>query len=181
MSTVITEQEARERFESGHVVGIRPVNREHNVWLSAAAGWAKSFEEFRDSSRWWGDGLETEFVKPRAGRRTQDEAAGHIFRREEFTIGNISGTHFFSPEATGDLEEEYHESFRGASYAVWSYETPIAWVSQDGTIVMPPLRYSQTTSQHQRLTAGALRVPFHSERRSKKAGSGRTPYTNRAW
>lgn len=36
-----------------------------------------------------------------------------------------------------------------AVYVVWSFQTPIAWVDADGTVTIPPLRYSVTTTQHQ--------------------------------
>ena len=183
MSTIINEQEARERFESGHPVGIRRVGSNVDpVWQSAGDGWARTWEEFVTSPRWWGDDVETEFVRPRLGRRTLDEAAGRIFRREEFEIGNVSGTHFFLPGAHGDLDEEFRDDFESADYAVWSYETPIAWVRKDGTVFMPPLRYSQTTTRHQNLAARALGVSFTSERRAEAvADGGRTPYGPQGW
>jgi len=36
-------------------------------------------------------------------------------------------------------------------YQVYSYSTPIAWVLNDGTVVVPHVRYSATTSGHQGL------------------------------
>lgn len=49
----------------------------------------------------------------------------------------------------GYLPREYHEDARAARYVVYSYSTPIAWVRQDGTRVVPDVGYSPTTSQHQ--------------------------------
>lgn len=37
----------------------------------------------------------------------------------------------------------------GPLYVVYSYNTPIAWVKYDGTVVIPDLRYSVTTAHHQ--------------------------------
>lgn len=37
------------------------------------------------------------------------------------------------------------------TYQVYSYSTPIAWVLDDGTVTMPQVRYSITTSRHQGL------------------------------
>lgn len=41
------------------------------------------------------------------------------------------------------------------SYIVWSYATPIAWVTSNGQWVIPSLKYSVTTSKHQSLVRGA--------------------------
>lgn len=49
----------------------------------------------------------------------------------------------------GALPEQYQHEVRHARYVVWSYETPIAWVTEDGTKVLPDIGYSPTTGQHQ--------------------------------
>jgi hypothetical protein len=36
-----------------------------------------------------------------------------------------------------------------AIYVVWSYGTPVAWVTADGTVTVPDHRYSVTTSKGQ--------------------------------
>ena len=36
-------------------------------------------------------------------------------------------------------------------YVVYSYETPIAWLLKDGTVIVPNVRYSNTTTNHQSL------------------------------
>lgn len=38
-----------------------------------------------------------------------------------------------------------------AIYVVWSYRTPIAWVDHDGTVTVPDVHYSNTTTMHQHL------------------------------
>jgi hypothetical protein len=34
------------------------------------------------------------------------------------------------------------------TYSVMSYQTPVAWVMRDGRVIVPPVRYSQTTGRH---------------------------------
>lgn len=48
----------------------------------------------------------------------------------------------------GRLLPDFGDSYRRATYVVWSYDTPIAWVT-DGKWVKPALKYSPTTSRHQ--------------------------------
>jgi hypothetical protein len=58
---------------------------------------------------------------------------------------------------TGRLPEPYRTVYRDAwwddriTYTVYSYRTPIAWVLDDGTTIIPPVKYSITTSGHQSL------------------------------
>lgn len=179
MTIVINKQEARERFEAGYPVGLRRVGDTTSpIWMSIATGWAKTFEEFETNPRWWGDDVETEFARPRAGRQTGDEVAGMIFRSEVFHVGNISAAANFDPSRNmGDLPEKYQSDFEKAHYAVWSYATPIAWnYEQRGTLYLPPVRYSITTTRHQSLVARAAGITFVSTESARK-GKGRTPYT----
>lgn len=37
------------------------------------------------------------------------------------------------------------------AYTVLSYSTPIAWVTREGTVIIPETKYSQTTTQQQSL------------------------------
>lgn len=46
-------------------------------------------------------------------------------------------------------EAEYRHDRAEIVYTVVSYDTPIAWVKRDGTVVEPPVKYSVTTSKHQ--------------------------------
>lgn len=177
---IITREEAEHRFNAGHAVGIRAVDSLTTpVWQHVADGFSRTFDQFASQPRWWGE-IETEFLMPGPRKETQVEAAGHIFRREPFEIGNISGTrHFLAWATRGDLPEKYRKQFDKADYAVWSYETPIAWVEREsGLIVIPPVRYSNTTTQHQYLAARAFDVPFRSTE-SAREGKGKTPYTPR--
>lgn len=57
---------------------------------------------------------------------------------------------------TGRLAAEWRSRLRedsnaGLAYVVFSYATPIAWVTLDGTVVVPDTKYSPTTSNHQGL------------------------------
>lgn len=55
------------------------------------------------------------------------------------------------------LPDEWRDQYKAAerddriTYTVLSYETPIAWVLDDGTVVRPPVKYSITTTGHQGL------------------------------
>lgn len=49
---------------------------------------------------------------------------------------------------TGCLPSEYRDAVRAARYVVFSYRTPIAWLTDTGWTV-PDVRYSRTTSRHQ--------------------------------
>ncbi|MET8983271.1 hypothetical protein ABZX85_47675 [Streptomyces sp. NPDC004539] len=64
----------------------------------------------------------------------------------------------------GLLPQEWADRYRSDAvagrirYQVFSYSTPIAWVLDDGTVVVPHVRYSITTSGHQ-----GLLYALHSE------------------
>lgn len=76
-------------------------------------------------------------------------------KREPFNAnGTLRGLDF-APLDTGRLPEpwrtEYRENIDRIVYVVRSYATPIAWVLNDGdgSEVIPPVRYSVSTSRHQ--------------------------------
>lgn len=58
---------------------------------------------------------------------------------------------------TGRLPEPYRTAYRDAldgyriTYTVCSYRTPVGWVLDDGSVIVPPVFYSPTTSRHQGL------------------------------
>lgn len=86
-------------------------------------------------------------------RTTTGDAHGAISDLQPFTTsGALSGRtphgEAFGPWDSGRLPGEHVDSFRRATYAVFSYATPIAWVT-DGAWVIPETRYSVTTSRHQ--------------------------------
>lgn len=179
-TVTVSAEEARRRFDTGHVIAAIDERQTCPLWRHVASGWARSFDELTQ-------GLENPvFLRPLRERRTHDEAAGHIFRREAFEIGNLSAEHFTRGRTyPGDLPGQYvtdlqrDVSRHNEAYLVRSYETVIAWVLPGGTVIMPPVRYSQTTTQHQHLTARALGVSFSATDGSFREGKGKTPYTSR--
>lgn len=46
-----------------------------------------------------------------------------------------------------EIRREFHDAI--VVYVVYSYSTPIAWVTDGGVVVNPQHRYSVTTTQHQ--------------------------------
>jgi hypothetical protein len=71
------------------------------------------------------------------------------------TSGSLEGRYTQGQETAGQLPEEYQGSFGDADYAVFSYDTPIAW-RIDGQWYMPDYRYSRTTTRHQSTIRVAL-------------------------
>lgn len=64
------------------------------------------------------------------------------------TYGKFYGTD--KPEGMGKLPHEWRDIFRGADYAVYSYNTPIAWYCSDtDQWYFPDTSYSITTTRHQ--------------------------------
>lgn len=87
---------------------------------------------------------------------TQTDAETYMAERRPFDASHLHGREGHT--GTGDLPEEWADLYRKSPvvYTVLSYETPIAWVLESGEVVMPPLRYSLTTTQHQTITYSAL-------------------------
>lgn len=86
-------------------------------------------------------------------RTTTGKAYAPISDLSPFTTsGALSGRtphgQTFTVWESGRLPREHVDSFQRATYAVFSYATPIAWVT-DGAWVIPGTRYSLTTSRHQ--------------------------------
>jgi hypothetical protein len=54
-------------------------------------------------------------------------------------------------EGTGRLEGDALAQFRADSprFTVYSYATPIGWVTSSGLVRNPAVKYSMTTDQHQ--------------------------------
>jgi hypothetical protein len=82
---------------------------------------------------------------------------GLLAERAPFTSHGAMRAHEFALSSTGRLPMEWVETYRadrdgpGISYVVYSYQTPIAWVRNDGHVVIPDVGYSVTTSRHQGL------------------------------
>lgn len=49
----------------------------------------------------------------------------------------------------GRLPRELYTSAMFASYVIWSYSTPVAWLDADGEWQVPDVRYSVTTGRQQ--------------------------------
>lgn len=83
------------------------------------------------------------------------EVAVAIGNREPFnTHGALCATaHKVGPWDSGRLSgadlDQFREDMAKIVYVVWSYVTPIAWVTEDGTVYKVSQRFSVTTSQHQ--------------------------------
>ncbi|WP_416968235.1 hypothetical protein [Streptomyces sp. 4F14] len=85
--------------------------------------------------------------------------------RQPFTTyGALSATDQRSYRV-GRLPERWADLYRSDAdagrirYQVFSYSTPIAWVLDDGTAVVPQVRYSITTNHHQALLYALLSEP----------------------
>jgi len=59
------------------------------------------------------------------------------------------------PDSFGSLPAEHRDAVRRAVYVVYSYLTPIGWVTEAGEFVVPDIGYSPTTGQHQMGTLDA--------------------------
>lgn len=83
------------------------------------------------------------------------ECAEAIGNREEFvTHGALKATRHMgyanSPGwLTGEDLAAFNRDHGSFSYVVWSYETPIAWVTDDSRVHIVQQKFSRTTSQHQ--------------------------------
>lgn len=91
-------------------------------------------------------------------RTTVQKAHQPISKLEEFTAASMSGWQCSKAPTLGHLPEAFRTLIDAQSvdYVVFSYSTPIAWHTPDGWVV-PPVRYSVTTSRHQ----GQARLGAH--------------------
>lgn len=98
---------------------------------------------------------------------TVDEAGERIQALEPFYLRDgktLYGREGGMSSQWGLLPKEHHEDAAAAQYVVYSYQTPIGWVRQDGTKIVPDIGYSPTTGQHQYTVAHAWGVPFRPAR-----------------
>ena len=92
-----------------------------------------------------------------AVNNTQAEAkifAEEIFHTSWVYVAGVGRMLRFSgmtggAQSFGLLPMEYRDDARRARYVIYSYETPIAWVREDGTKIVPDIGYGLTTGQHQ--------------------------------
>ena len=83
-------------------------------------------------------------------RTTVQKAHQPISRLEDFTAASMSGWRCTKAPTLGSLPKVFQDLIDSSDvdYVVFSYSTPIAWHTPDGWVV-PPVRYSVTTSKHQ--------------------------------
>jgi hypothetical protein len=80
------------------------------------------------------------------------------------TYGSLSGRFVSNQWDYGILPREFVDTFRedvsnhGPVFVVYSYATPIAWITDDGRTECPDTRYSVTTSKSQGTARLALSV-----------------------
>jgi hypothetical protein len=92
--------------------------------------------------------------------RNGAEAA--IRERVPFTAGNLHAERPTELGYVGKLPDEWKHLLRvddaavGVDYVVYSYLTPIAWVTKDGDVRIPDVKYSVSTSRHQGIVRHAL-------------------------
>jgi len=82
------------------------------------------------------------------GQDQREKALDSLRGCSPFRSANSALSAVYGCRGTGKLDHGYKADAESAGYVVYSYETPIAWVRQDGTRVMPSARYSQVTAQH---------------------------------
>lgn len=77
------------------------------------------------------------------------------FKRSGYSMSGVEG----AVSDTGRLPKEHADAYNAAAkdnsllYTVKSYATPIAWVLRDGAVVVPNVKYSNTTTNQQNLCA----------------------------
>jgi hypothetical protein len=67
-------------------------------------------------------------------------------------------------DSLGYLPRQYHAAARAARYVVYSYATPIGWVTVAGEHVVPDVGYTLTTGAQQYSTAHAWGIDFRPAR-----------------
>jgi hypothetical protein len=90
----------------------------------------------------------------RARELTIAALEGHKpFKRSGFAMQGVEG----AVSSTGRMPEGSAGMYRDnasedmIAYTVLSYATPIAWVTREGTVIIPDASYSNTTTHHQGL------------------------------
>jgi hypothetical protein len=89
--------------------------------------------------------------------KARDLTAAALSNHEPFRRSGFAMTATDKPNEVswGYLPQEQITEFREArdagriTYVVLSYNTPIAWVLSDGSKVVPAVKYSVTTTNHQ--------------------------------
>ena len=94
-------------------------------------------------------------------RITNRQIESHVASMLPFQANSAIGEAFPKWVSMGRLPSEYHASAGDSPvYVVFSYATPIAWVAVDGSVTVPAVKYSVTTSR----TQNAVRAAFGMDR-----------------
>lgn len=97
--------------------------------------------------------------------KNRNEIVCLIGRETDFERSGISGRKVFTPTDTprqGEMEQGQYDFLlrqigRGyVRYVVFSYQTVIAWVYKNGSVALPDVFHSSTTSQHQKMVRDAF-------------------------
>jgi hypothetical protein len=89
-----------------------------------------------------------------AALRNRDQVTRLIGQRTEFRAGHLRTSKGWDG-TLGRLDSQYvNLGLRSATYVVWSYGTPIAWLIGDSWVI-PQESYSQSTSRHQQIVRRA--------------------------
>jgi hypothetical protein len=93
-----------------------------------------------------------------------DNVPTAIKHRRDFNAGNVRGRRVTPDYAlytgrldstwTARLREDYNNHL--VTYVVTSHDTPIAWELGIGSVFIPRVRYSVSTSRHQNIAAKAF-------------------------
>jgi hypothetical protein len=93
-----------------------------------------------------------------AVRTRRDKVAEHIRRHEAFSYAGLALTAIEGKGGTGRMEGGDLDRYRAdnVAYTVYSYATPIAWVTTSGLIRISRAGYNVATRQHINICRVAL-------------------------
>lgn len=83
-------------------------------------------------------------------RAGEQEIADKFSQRKTMKRSNLSAEWLPSRIERGQFDGEIPKA-DDVEYVVYSFWTVIAWVLKTGEVVIPEVRYSQTTTGHQRM------------------------------
>lgn len=80
----------------------------------------------------------------------RDRVANHIRKHEAFSYAGLALTAVDGKHGTGRMEGDDYERYTtdDVAYTVYSYATPIAWITRSGLVRISKATYSVTTAQH---------------------------------
>jgi hypothetical protein len=85
-----------------------------------------------------------------AVRTRRNRVEEHIRKHEPFSYSGLALTAVEGKSGTGRMEGDDFDRYRAddVAYTVYSYATPIAWVTRSGQVRISRTSYSPTTRQH---------------------------------